>query len=316
MNTSYLVTGGAGFIGSHIVHTLVSRGERVRVLDNFSTGRRENLASVENSITVIEADVRDLPAVQEATRGVDYVLHQAALPSVAESVADPLTANEVNVRGTLNVLTASRDAGVKRLVLASSCAIYGNNPELPKRETMLPTPLSPYAATKLAGESYCSVFSQVYALPTVCLRYFNVFGPRQDPHSEYSAVIAKFIHLALKGEPLTIFGDGAQSRDFVYVANVVQANLQACTAPLTEGQVINIGSGDRYSLLDLVELLRELLQAPHLPVVHKPPRPGDVLHSSGDISRARELLGYHPEVDFATGLGHTINYFRQVEADA
>ena len=310
MSATYLVTGGAGFIGSHIVHTLVGRGERVRVLDNFSTGRRDNLEAVAQRIELVEGDVREPSVVAAAAHGVDFVLHEAAQPSVAESVADPQSANEVNVRGTLNVLLAARDAGAKRFVLASSCAVYGNDPELPKRETMLPCPTSPYAVTKLAGEAYCAVFTKEYGLPTVCLRYFNVFGPRQDPHSEYSAVIAKFIHAGLRGEPLTIFGDGTQSRDFVYVANVVEANLLACQAPAAVGQVINLGSGETFSLLDLVGWLRRLLGTEKLEVTHKPPRPGDIQHSSSDIGRARELLGFNPTVDFGAGLENTIAYFR------
>jgi nucleoside-diphosphate-sugar epimerase len=300
-----LVTGGAGFIGSHLVHELVRRGQGVRVLDNFSTGRRENLAQVLGRIELIEGDIRDRSAVQAATVGVDYVLHQAALASVTQSVADPMATHEVNVTGTLNVLLAARDCGVKRVVFASSCAIYGNDPHLPKREDMAPLPLSPYAASKLSGEGYCLAFHEVFGLPTVSLRYFNVFGPRQDPGSPYSAVIPRFIAAARKGEALTIYGDGMQSRDFVYVADVVMANLLACKATDAVGQVVNVASGHAYSLLGLVTHLKRLLVDKPLRVEHLDARPGDVRHSLGDIQKARHLLGYEPSVAFGDGLRET-----------
>lgn len=306
----YLVTGGAGFIGSHLVNELVSRNQRVRVLDNFSSGRRDNLAPVLDRIEVVVGDIRDTATLKSALAGVDYVLHQAALASVTQSVADPLSTHAVNVTGTLNVLQAARDAGVSRVVFASSCAVYGNDPRLPKREDMAAAPLSPYAASKLAGEAYCQAFSEVYGLPTVALRYFNVFGPRQDPASPYSAVIPRFIAAALAGEPLTIFGDGRQSRDFVHVSNVVAANLLACTAPNAVGHVINVAAGRRYSLLDLVARLRTLLGPKNVRVQHLAPRPGDVLHSSASLGQARRRLDYRPHVTFARGLRETIDAMR------
>ena len=308
---TYLITGGAGFIGSHIVEELLRRGERVRVLDNFVTGRRENLSPVRPNerLEVVEGDLRSYHLVREAVQGIDYVLHQGALPSVPRSVRDPLTTNEVNVVGTLNVLQAARDAGVKRLVYASSSSIYGNSPALPKVETLCPRPLSPYAISKLAAEQYCQTFWQLYGFETVCLRYFNVFGPRQDPTSQYSAVIPKFITAALKDEPLTIHGDGQQSRDFTYVANVVAANLLACQAPQAPGQVMNASCGQRYSLLDLIERLEQLLGKP-LCVEHAEPRPGDVKHSQADISLARQVLGYEPAVDFEAGLKTTVAWYQ------
>jgi nucleoside-diphosphate-sugar epimerase len=307
----YLVTGGAGFIGSHLVEELVRRRQRVRVLDNFSSGCRENLAHLTDYVTIIEGDVCDLATVRQAMEGVDYVLHQAALVSVPASVADPLKTDQVNVRGTLNVLLAARDAHVRRVIFASSCAVYGDNPVLPKHEQMPPEPLSPYAASKLAGEEYCRVFHRVYGLPTVVLRYFNVFGPRQDPHSPYAAVIPKFIHSALHGRALTVFGDGRQSRDFVYVTNVVMANLLACQADTAVGYVINVASGQSYSLLELIDHLKRVLDESALQVEHMPPQPGDIRHSQADIQRARQLLGYVPEMDFATGLRATVEYFRR-----
>jgi nucleoside-diphosphate-sugar epimerase len=301
----YLVTGGAGFIGSNIVAHLVSLGERVRVLDNFSTGRRVNLAPLVDRIEVIEGDVRSYHIVWEAVQGVDFVLHQAALPSVPRSVRDPLTTNEVNVVGTLNVLQAAREAGVKRVVYASSSSVYGDSAELPKRETMCPRPMSPYAISKLAAEQYCQVFWRLYGLETICLRYFNVFGPRQDPASQYAAVIPRFITAMLEQRPLTVYGDGEQSRDFTHVDNVVQANLLACQAPNGPGQVFNIACGQRYTLLQLIDLLREITgREPQ--VVHGPPRPGDVRHSQADISRASQVLGYAPRVNFADGLARTV----------
>jgi len=306
----YLVTGGAGFIGSHLVHELVKRNQRVRVLDNFSTGRRANLTALPNHVEIIEGDIRDQAVVASAMRGVEYVLHQAALASVTLSVADPASTHAVNVTGTLNVLQAARDAGVRRVVFASSCAVYGNDPRLPKHEAMAAAPLSPYAASKLAGEAYCRAFTEVYGLPTVALRYFNVFGPRQDPASPYSAVIPRFIAAALAGEPLTIYGDGTQSRDFVYVSNVVSANLLACTAADAVGHVINVAAGRRYSLLDLVARLRQLLGPERVQVQHLPPRPGDVLHSSASLRQARRRLDYRPQVTFARGLRETINAMR------
>jgi len=302
---TYLVTGGAGFIGSHIVDELVRRGEPVRVLDNFSTGKRENLQS---AIEVIEGDIRDLDTVRRATRGVDYLLHQAALPSVPRSVTDPLTAHEVNVTGTLNVLISAREANVKRVVYASSSSVYGDSPTLPKHEDMPTNPLSPYAVSKLAGENYCGAFHQVYGLPTVALRYFNVFGPRQDPTSQYSAVIPKFIASLLSDEPPTIYGDGTQSRDFTYVANVVYANLLACERDEAVGQVINVAYGERYTLLALYQELLDLTER-KLKLVFAPARAGDVKHSQAAIDKAIQMLGYAPKVGWRDGLRQTVEWY-------
>ncbi len=304
----YLVTGGAGFIGSNIVTHLVARGDQVRVLDNFSTGRRENLAAVAERIEVVEGDIRSYHLVQQAVAGVDFVLHQAALPSVPRSVRDPITSNEVNVLGTLNLLQAAREAGVRRLVYASSSSIYGSNAALPKHEAMCPAPLSPYAISKLAGEQYCRVFWQLYGFETVCLRYFNVFGPQQDPTSQYSAVIPRFITALLENRPLTVYGDGSQSRDFTYVANVVQCNLLACAAPQAPGQVFNVACGQRFSLLELVDHLAQITgRSPQ--VQYAAGRPGEVPHSLAAIERARDVLGYQPEFDFDKGLAETVNWY-------
>ena len=305
----YMVTGGAGFIGSHIVEELVRRGERVRVLDNFSTGRRENIAPFLEHIELIEGDLRDLPTVRQAVEGVDYVLHQAALPSVPRSVADPLASNAANVTGTLHLLVAARDAGSKRVVYASSSSIYGDNPTLPKQEDMPPVPKSPYAVSKLAGEHYCRAFTAVYGLETVCLRYFNVFGPRQDPASQYAAVIPKFITAMLRNDPPTVYGDGYQSRDFTYVSNVVRANLLAATAPNVAGRVFNVACGQRYTLLDLIAILDDILGT-HVMPIHTAPRPGDVRHSLADVTAAQEALGYQAEVDFRAGLRRTVAWYR------
>ena len=302
---TYLVTGGAGFIGSHIVDELVRRGEPVRVLDNFSTGKRENLQS---AIEVIEGDIRDLDTVRHATSGVDYLLHQAALPSVPRSVADPLTTNEVNVTGTLNVLVAAREAKVKRVVFASSSSVYGDSPTLPKHEQMPTDPLSPYAVSKLAGENYCRAFHRVYGLPTVALRYFNVFGPRQDPTSQYSAVIPKFITALLSGESPTIYGDGTQSRDFVSVANVTRASLLACECDGAIGQVINVAGGEQHTLLDLYRELASLTQT-NLSPVFAPARAGEVKHSRAAIDKAVEVLGYRPDVTWQEGLRQTLAWY-------
>ena len=310
----YLVTGGAGFIGSHIVDELVRRGQQVRVLDNLSTGKRENLRAVLPVIDLRVGDIRNLDQVRSAMDGVDYVLHEAALPSVPRSVADPLTSNEVNVNGTLNVLVAARDARVKRIVFASSSSVYGSNPALPKREDMQTLPLSPYAVSKLAGENYCRVFNQVYGLATVALRYFNVFGPRQDPTSQYSAVIPNFITSLLRDEAPIIYGDGEQSRDFTYVANVVNANLLACEKDTAIGQVMNVACSERHSLLDLLGELGDLLHKPVEPrFVAR--RSGDVTHSMASIDLAIQLLDYRVEWAWKEGLRRTVGSFRQVYAE-
>ncbi len=305
----YLVTGGAGFVGSNIVAELLSLGESVRVLDNFSTGRRENISEFINDIELIEGDIRSLSTVYRAVDEVDYVLHQGALPSVPRSIADPITTNEVNITGTLNVLTAARDRNIKRVVFASSSSVYGNDPRLPKHEDMRPRPMSPYAISKLAGEVYCAVFDQLYDLETVILRYFNIFGPRQDPSSQYSAVIPKFIAAMKKSRRVTIYGDGSQSRDFTFVKNVVQANLKACKADnLPEERIFNCAGGGRVTLLDLVATLNKILDKDLSPVLTDP-RPGDVLHSFADVSRAVNFLNYEASINFEDGLKQTVDWF-------
>ncbi|MHB1328576.1 MAG: SDR family oxidoreductase [Gemmatimonadales bacterium] len=301
---TFLVTGGAGFIGSHLVHALVERGDKVRVLDNFSTGSRENLASL-TGVDVIEGDIRSYHTVREAVDGVHFVLHQAALPSVPRSIRDPITSNDVNVVGTLNMLNASRDAKVARLIYASSSSIYGRNPELPKREDMVPLPISPYAVSKLAGENYCRAFWDMYGFETVMLRYFNVFGPRQNPRSQYAAVIPLFIDQLLNGKAPTVNGDGSQTRDFTYVDNVVAGNLLACTAANVAGRVFNVAAGTRFSLLQLLEALGDLI-GERVPPQFNPNRMGDVPHSFAAINAAQEALRYQPTVDFREGLRRTV----------
>ncbi len=313
--SKYLVTGGAGFIGSHIVEELLKRGARVRVLDNFSTGKRENIKFpdlpndiVDRSLELIEGDIRDLEVCRRACDGVDYVLHQAALRSVPKSLDDPGATNEVNVNGTLNVLLAAKEKGVRRVVYASSSSVYGDSNHLPQQEDQKPSPISPYAVSKLVGEYYCSVFSKIYGLETISLRYFNVFGQRQDPQSEYAAVIPKFIQAALRGKPLEIHGDGLQTRDFTYVSNVVGANILATKVPNTNGEVVNIACGKRYSILDIGKGIGEVLGR-KLEFHHTKSRTGDVRHTLADISLAMRLLGYEVRVDFIEGLTKTIGYF-------
>ena len=302
---NYLVTGGAGFIGSHIVDRLLEKGGRVRVLDNFSTGRRENLACVLEKIELIEGDIRDYRVVRGAVDRIDVVLHEAAISSVVKSVDDPLTANDVNVGGTVNILQASCDAGVKRVVYASSAAVYGNNADVPKKETTIPAPESPYAVTKLAGEYYCKVFSSLYGLHTVCLRYFNVFGERQDPTSEYSGVISKFISALVAGRSPIIYGDGEQSRDFIHVENVVDANIQASTVDCKPGLVMNVGCSARTTLNQLLKELNSILGKNLKPIYHSA-RPGDVRESLADINLIAAELSYEPKVTFREGLEKTI----------
>lgn len=304
----YLVTGGGGFIGSNLVSRLVERGETVRVLDNFSTGKKENLSEFAHSIAIIEGDLRDHQAVRGAADGVDVILHQAALPSVPRSIKDPLSSNAVNVVGTLNVLQAARDAKVKRVVFASSSSVYGDTPELPKHERMFPNPLSPYAVSKLAAEHYCRVFARVYGIETVSLRYFNVFGPRQDPDSEYAAVIPKFIKGMLRDKQPTIYGDGEQSRDFTFIDNVVQGNLLAATATCEPGSVMNCACHGRVTLNQLVQTINELLGKDIHPL-YAPSRPGDIKHSFAAIDLAHRLIGYSPLVDFKEGLRRTIEWY-------
>ncbi|MBD3376113.1 NAD-dependent epimerase/dehydratase family protein [candidate division KSB1 bacterium] len=306
----YLVTGGAGFIGSNIVQALLNQKHDVRVLDNFATGKRDNLAPFRDRIDLIEGDIRSYHLVRAAVEGVDYILHQAALPSVPRSIKDPITSNEVNVAGTLNLLEAAHHVGVKRLVIASSSSIYGDLETLPKTEDMLPKPLSPYAVSKLAAEKYCGVFTQLYGLETVALRYFNVFGPRQDPTSQYSAVIPKFVTAMLQGKSPMIYGDGEQSRDFTFVENVVHANLLAChPTPDTAGNVFNVATGKRISLNMLVDLLNEILGSDIEPQ-YLDPRPGDVKHSLANIGKAQQFLDYQVKVDFKTGLQHVVEWMK------
>ena len=306
---TYLVTGGAGFIGSHVVHELVRRGEAVRVLDNLATGKIANLAAGSGRIDFHEADIRDPGAISPHFAGADYVIHLAALPSVARSVDDPLTANEVNLTGTLNVLLAARDAGVKRLVFAASAAAYGDNPTLPRVETLTPDPLSPYGLAKVAGEYYCRVFTRIYGLETVALRFFNIFGPRQNPYSPYSGVLSKFVVAYEQGNTPVIFGDGEQSRDFTYVDNVVDATLRSCTAQDATGKVVNVGVGRSYTLNQTIAILNAIFGRQVKPR-YDPPRTGDALHSLADISLARQVLGYEPRVSFEEGLRRTVEWFR------
>lgn len=306
---TYLVTGGGGFIGSHLVDHLLAAGHRVRVLDNFATGHRVNLAHVSADIELIEGDLRSSETVRQAVAGCEVILHQGALPSVPRSIADPLTSNAVNVEGTLNVLQTARAAGVRRVVIASSSSIYGDTPTLPKLETMPLNPRSPYATSKMAAETYTRLFAEIYGLETVALRYFNVFGPRQDPTSQYSGVIAKFMTMALQGTPYTVNGDGSQSRDFTFVENAVQANLKAATAPDVSGQIINVACGERTSLRQIIAILNDLVGR-DIPAIYGDTRAGDVEHSLADIEKARALLGYQPQIDVRTGLARTLEWYR------
>ena len=303
----YLVTGGAGFIGSHLAEELLRRGERVRIVDNLVTGKRENLAHLLGS-EFLEGDLADLQVARQACEGVNFVLHQAAIPSVPRSVEDPLTSNRANIDASLNVLVAARDAGVTRVVYAGSSAAYGNTPTLPKVETMPTAPLTPYALQKLVAEQYAQMFTQLYGLETVTTRYFNVFGPRQDPSSPYSGVISLFISALSEGRAPVMFGDGGQTRDFTYVANVVDGVLRACHAPAASGEVINVATGGRVSLNELFATVRGLTKATINPV-YQPCRAGDVRDSQADISKARRLLGYEPTVSFEEGLARTVAWF-------
>ena len=309
MSELYLVTGGAGFIGSNIAEKLVQQGKKVRVIDNLSTGKNENMESFIDKIDFVEGDIRYLNTVLEVMDGVNYVLHQAALPSVPKSIKTPLESNDNNTNGTLNILYAAMKSGVKRVVYAASSSAYGESPTLPKVETMVTAPLSPYAVNKLIGEYNCSVFYKVYGLETVALRYFNVFGPRQDPNSFYSAVIPKFIKALLEGKSPIIFGDGEQSRDFSYIDNVVQANLLACKAPKAAGEVINIACGERISLNELSNSLQNILDVKTDPI-YEDPRPGDVKHSLADINKAVSLLNYNVDVSWMDGLIKTVDWFK------
>lgn len=305
-----LVTGGAGFIGSHIVEALLARGERVRILDNFATGRRENIAAFEKEVTLIEGDINDPAALNRAVKGVEVIYHEAAIPSVPRSVADPIGSNRANVDGTVAILWAAKEAGVRRVIYAASSSAYGNAPQFPRVETILPEPLSPYAVAKLAGEYYLRAFTECYGLETVALRYFNVFGPRQDPKSQYAAAIPLFTTAILEGHSPTVYGDGEQSRDFTYVANVVRANLLAADAPSeAAGKVFNVGCGEKVTVNQVIAAINNIL-GKNVPSKHVPPRAGDVKHSHADISLAKKMLGYEPAVSFEEGLKKTVEFFK------
>jgi len=310
--STYLVTGGAGFIGSHLAEALVGRGHAVRVVDNLVGGKRANLDHL-GGVEFLEGDLADMAVAERAVRGADYVLHQAAIPSVPRSVADPVTSNRANITGTLNVLVAARDAGVKRLVYAGSSSCYGNAATLPKHEEMPLNPLSPYALQKVVGEQYCRMFTQLYGLETVSIRYFNVFGPRQDPGSPYSGVISLFSTALLEGRPPTIYGDGEQTRDFTYVTNVVDGVLRASEAPNVAGEAINVATGGRISLNELLRVMQKIVGTSLQPV-YAEGRQGDVKDSQADITKARTRLGYEPTVDLEEGLRRTLDWFRRDRA--
>jgi len=310
--TAYLVTGGAGFIGSHLVEELLRRGERVRVVDNLATGKRVNLAHL-SAVDFLEGDLADIAVAHRAVKGMEIVLHQAAIPSVPRSVEDPVTSNRANVDAALNLLVAARDAGIRRVVYAGSSSAYGDTPVLPKVENMPTAPLSPYALQKLVAEDYCRMFTRLYGLETVTTRYFNVFGPRQDPSSPYSGVISLFVSALCAGRAPTIHGDGEQTRDFTYVANVVDGVLKASSAPGVSGEVINVATGGRISLNQLFRTIHDLVGASVEPV-YAAPRRGDVRDSRADVEKARRLLGYEPTVSFDEGLRKTIEWYRSTQA--
>jgi nucleoside-diphosphate-sugar epimerase len=311
---SYLVTGGAGFIGSHLTEELVRRGHRVRVVDSLVTGKRRNLDHI-SDVEFIEGDLAEPEIARRAADGVEYVLHQAAIPSVPRSVKDPLTSHRANVTASINLLVAAREAGVRRLVYAGSSSVYGDTPTLPKREDMVPKPLSPYALQKLVAEQYCQMFTRLYGFETVTTRYFNVFGPRQDPGSPYSGVISLFSTALLEGRQPVIYGDGEQTRDFTYVANVVDGVLRACEAPAAAGEVMNVATAGRISLNELLRVMNRICGTNAVPA-YQEPRAGDVRHSQADISKARELLGYEPTVGVEEGLRHTLDWCRAEAAAA
>jgi len=319
MGKRFLVTGGAGFIGSHIVEALLRQGKNVRVLDNFSTGKEENLKGFSKEysslLDIIEGDIRDEKIVDEVMKEADYVFHLAALPSVSRSIEDPVTCSQVNINGTLNILNAARHGRVRKVIFSSSSSVYGDSPELPKKESMQPHPLSPYALTKLTGEIYCRIFSDIYGLETLSLRYFNVFGPRQDPDSEYAAVIPKFVASVINKTPPTIYGDGEQARDFTYVENVVDANLRAMEAEKTEGDTLNIACGEKMTVNRLTREICRILKSSIRPI-HAEPRKGEIRDSQADISKAGELLGYVPSVRFKEGLETTIRFFQKRTKEA
>lgn len=306
--TKVLVTGGAGFIGSNLVDGLLREGYEVRVLDNFSTGRRENIEHFKKDIELIEGDMRDQEITDQAVDGIDMILHEAALPSVPRSIKAPVTSNDVNVGGTLKLLSSAQKAGVQRMIMASSSSIYGNTVELPKHEGMTPKPMSPYAVTKLTGEHYLRVYHELYGMETLAIRYFNVFGPRQDPTSQYSGVIAKFMTAAIEGTKYKINGDGTQARDFTFIDNVVKGNLLALKAPKLGGESVNVACGGKYSLLDLIEAVNKAAGV-DLPIEYGPERAGDVKYSMAAIEKAKELLGYEPDIDFYEGIKRTFEWY-------
>jgi len=306
-----LVTGGGGFIGSNMVRFLLEQGERVRVLDNFITGKRENLTDVLNQIELIEGDIRNMATVKLAVAGADVVYHLAALGSVPRSIEDPAATHDVNVSGTFNMLLASRDEKIRRFVFASSSSVYGQSPVLPQHEDLPLAPISPYGASKAIGEVYGRAFYQTYGLQTVCLRYYNVFGPRQDPNSQYAAAIPLFVSALLHNKPPLIFDDGEQSRGFTYIDNVLQANWKAAHAPKTQGEALNISTATAVTVNTVVNEIRQLLDKEHIKPVYAPPRPGDIKHSLADIRRAQELIGYEPEVSFEEGIRRAIDWYRE-----
>jgi len=305
---NYLVTGGAGFIGSHLVGGLLERGHRVRVLDDFSSGKRENIAPFEGRIELIEGDISDAEVCRDACRDVAIVLHQAAVPSVPKSITDPATSHRANADGTFNMLMAAREAKVRRFVYAASSSAYGESPSLPKVETMRASPLSPYAAQKLMGENYCHAFAVCYGLQTISLRYFNVFGPRQDPKSQYAAAIPAFVTAILGDRPPTIYGDGEQTRDFTYIENVVAANMLAAEAERTNGEAVNVACGEHVTVNEIIEQINKLAGKAVRPK-HVDPRPGDIKHSWADVALAQKVIGYRPTVPFADGLKRTIEWY-------
>jgi nucleoside-diphosphate-sugar epimerase len=311
----YLITGIAGFIGSNLAYELLRRGEQVRGFDNFETGKHENIAELQGKVDFRELDLLDAQGVAKMSRGVDYILHQAAIPSVPRSVEDPVSSHNANITGTLNLLMGARDAKVKRVIYAASSAAYGDTPTLPKQESMLPSPISPYAVQKLTGELYLTSFYRVYGVETVSLRYFNIFGPRQDPTSQYSGVLAKFITQMLAGKPCTIYGDGEQSRDFTYIENAMNANLLACQAPAAKvaGKVFNVATGTRFSLNETFRILSKIIGYSS-PPMYAEPRAGDVKHSLADISRAKESMAYQPTVSFEEGLRRTVDWYKKAFA--
>ena len=311
MAAKYLVTGGAGFIGSNIVEGLLKNRESVRIIDNLSTGNIHNLDNFRSEIEFIEGDIQDLSTIQKAMNGIEFVFHQAALPSVPRSIENPVASNDSNISGTLNVLLAARDNNVKRVIYAGSSSAYGDTPTLPKQEDMTPHPLSPYALTKLTGEYYCKIFNSVYGLETLTIRYFNVFGPRQNPASQYAAVIPKFIESLLKDQPPTIYGDGEQSRDFTYIENVVSANILASKAKKTSGEIVNVATSTRTTINQLFYTLKDLLEKDINPIYGEAQK-GDVKHSLADITRARKILGYKPVVNLEAGLKRTIDWMKSL----